>query len=264
MDLVNILQAAFLGLVEGLTEFIPVSSTGHLILLVDIIGFKGPRGQVFEIIIQLGAILAVCFLYRHKITTTVLGLTHDRASQKFALNICLAFLPAAIFGVLLHGFIKETLFSPHIVAIMLIIGGIIILLIERRQFKVVAGSVDEITYKTALFIGLAQSIAIIPGVSRSGATIMGSILLGVDRKAATEFSFFLAIPTMLGATCYDIYKNHASLSFADGELIAIGFISAFIAAMLVVKALIKFISTHGFTVFAWYRIVLGAGMLGLM
>lgn len=264
MDILTLLQAIFLGLVEGLTEFIPVSSTGHLILLVDILGFKAPPGKSFEIIIQLGAILAICWLYRIRIFQVLKGLLNNQKEQAFVLNICLAFLPAAILGVLLHGFIKNILFSPVVVAISLIAGGVVILVIEKRKHRVLYDSIDKIMPKTALLIGLAQSVAMIPGVSRSGATIMGSILLGVDRKVATEFSFFLAIPTMFGATIYDIYKNYSSMSFDDAGLIAAGFISAFVAAMLVVKILINFISNHGFTPFAWYRIILGVGMLGLL
>ncbi len=264
MDIIILLQAIFLGIIEGLTEFIPVSSTGHLILLVDLIGFKAPPGKTFEIIIQLGAILAVCFLYRKKILQILVDLPVKRPAQMFALNICLAFLPAAILGVIFHSFIKTVLFHPFTVALALIIGGIVILFIERRPHRVYYRAIDKIKPKTALLIGLAQSIAMIPGVSRSGATIMGSILLGVDRKAATEFSFFLAIPTMLGATAYDIYKNYASLSFDDAGIIAAGFISAFLAAMLVVKILINFISNHGFAAFAWYRIAIGTIMLVLL
>lgn len=261
MDIITIMQAILLGVVEGLTEFLPVSSTGHLIIIEDLMGFKGPPGKTFEIIIQLGAILAICWLYRKKIFDVIIGLPTRKTEQKFALNICLAFLPAAILGAAFHGFIKNVLFSPHVVAISLLIGGIIILIIEKTSHKITCRSIDDIKPKTALLIGFAQSVAMIPGVSRSGATIMGSILLGLERKVATEFSFFLAIPTMLGATVFDVYKNHHELSLDNAGLIAIGFISAFIAAMLVVRALIKFISTHGFSVFAYYRIVVGAAML---
>lgn len=264
MDITTLLQAIFLGIIEGLTEFIPVSSTGHLILLVDIIGFKTPPGKTFEIVIQLGAILAICWLYRKRIFQVITGLPSKRNEQIFAINICLAFLPAAMLGVLFHSFIKNVLFHPIIVAIALIVGGIIILIIEKRIHKTSYHSIDKIKPKTALFIGFAQSLAMIPGISRSGATIMGSILLGVDRKVATEFSFFLAIPTMFGATAYDIYKNYSDLSLDNFWLISAGFISAFIAAMLVVKTLISFISNHGFVPFAWYRIIVGGTMLVLL
>lgn len=264
MDIVTLLQAIFLGVVEGLTEFIPVSSTGHLILLVDIIGFKAPPGKTFEITIQLGAILAVCWLYRNKILQVIAGLPSKRNEQMFAINICLAFFPAALLGVIFHSFIKNVLFHPHVVVISLVVGGLIILLIEKKKPKARIHTIDKITPKTALAIGCAQAVAMIPGVSRSGATIMGSMLLGVDRKVATEFSFFLAIPTMLGATIYDIYKNYADLSFDNFGLIAVGFVSAFIAAMLVVNSLIKFISNHGFVAFAWYRIFIGTLMLTIL
>lgn len=264
MDIITILQAVLLGVVEGLTEFIPVSSTGHLILLVDILGFQGPPGKVFEIIIQLGAILAVCWLYRQKIISVIFGLFSDKKEQKFAFNVILAFMPAAIMGVLLHDFIKSVLFSPYIVSVSLITGGFIILLIEKKSPKADCNSIDDIKFRTAFFIGCAQVLAMIPGVSRSGATIMGSILLRVERKAATEFSFFLAIPTMLGATVYDVYKNYAILSFDNTAIIAIGFISAFLAALLVVKTVISFISTHGFVPFAYYRIAVGGVMLAIL
>jgi undecaprenyl-diphosphatase len=264
MDIITILQAALLGVVEGLTEFIPVSSTGHLILLVDILGFKAPPGKTFEIIIQLGAILAICWLYRHKIINIVLGLPKDRNAQNFAINIVLAFLPAAVLGVLLHKFIKEVLFSPYVVSISLVIGGIAILLIERKKHKVKYDAIEHLPMKTALSVGFAQALAMIPGVSRSGATIMGSMLLGVDRKIATEFSFFLAIPTMFGATAYDIYKNYADMSLDNAGIIAVGFFAAFFAALVVVKQLIAFISTHGFTYFAYYRIAIGTAMLALL
>jgi undecaprenyl-diphosphatase len=264
MDIITLLQAALLGMVEGLTEFIPVSSTGHLILLIDILGFKSPPGKTFEIVIQLGAILAICWLYRQKIIAVVLGLASEKSAQKFAINIILAFLPAAIIGVLFHGFIKSVLFSPYVVSISLVLGGVAILLIEKNLRKAKYNSVDEISWKTALCIGLAQSVAMIPGVSRSGATIMGSLLLGVDRKAATEFSFFLAIPTMLAATVYDIYKNINELSFDNAQIIAVGFIAAFLSALVVVKHLIAFVSNNGFKYFAYYRIAVGVVMLFLL
>jgi undecaprenyl-diphosphatase len=261
MDILTFLQAIFLGIIEGLTEFIPVSSTGHLIILVDLLGFKGPPGKTFEIVIQLGAILAVCWLYRKRIFEVLIGLPFQRRQQLFALNLCLAFLPAAVLGVIFHNFIKNVLFSPLVVAVALIVGGVLMLIIEKMRHRTTCHSIDKISPKTAILVGFAQSFAMIPGVSRSGATIMGAILLGLDRKVATEFSFFLAIPTMLGATTYDIYKNHADLSFDGFSIIAAGFIAAFIAAMLVVKTLIKFISNHGFAPFAYYRFLVGSGML---
>ncbi len=264
MDIINIFKAVFLGIIEGLTEFIPVSSTGHLILIEDLLGFQGPPGKTFEIIIQLGAILAICWLYRHKIISVLMGLTKEKKEQKFALNIIAAFIPAMILGVLLHGFIKRVLFSPYVVSTSLIVGGIIILIIESRTRKIYCNSIDELSLKKSGFIGLFQCLAMIPGVSRSGATIMGSLLLGVERKAATEFSFFLAIPTMFAATIFDIYKNLDVLSFDNFQIIAIGFISAFLAALLVVKKLINFVGTHGFKPFAYYRIAIGVIMLALL
>ena len=265
MDIITILQAALLGVVEGLTEFIPVSSTGHLILLIDILGFNAPPGKVFEIVIQLGAIFAVCFLYREKVISAIIGtLSGNKTEQRFAINIILAFLPAAIIGVLLHGFIKQVLFSPVVVSISLIVGGFIILLVENKRPRAVYRNLDSIKPTTALAVGFAQCLAMIPGTSRSGATIMGSLMLGLDRKTATEFSFFLAIPTMLGATVYDIYKNYEMLSLDSAGIIAVGFISAFFAALFVVKSVIAFISANGFVPFAYYRIAIGSVMLVLL
>jgi undecaprenyl-diphosphatase len=261
VDFSPFLTAGLLGLVEGLTEFIPVSSTGHLILLVDLLGFQGPPGRVFEIAIQLGAILAICWLYRQRFLHVATGLLSDTESQRFVTNILLGFLPAMIIGVLAHGFIKSVLFSPWVVATMLVVGGFVILAIERWHPAPKVDHVNQITPGLALKIGLAQCVAMIPGVSRSGATIMGSMLLGVGRAPATEFSFFLAVPTMLAATVYDIYKNWAILSLNDFPLIATGFLFAFLSALLVVKTLIAFVSKNGFAPFAYYRIVIGALML---
>ena len=262
----DVFHAALLGLVEGLTEFIPVSSTGHLILVGDLLGFTGPPGKVFEIVIQLGAILAVCWLYRVRLFTAILQAPTDPIQRQFLTNIVIAFLPAAVLGATLHGFIKSVLFSPLVVSVMLIVGGVAILLIERaikgREPRV--NEAESFSWKLALKIGFCQAIAMIPGVSRSGATIMGALLLGVERKAATEFSFFLAIPTMLGATVYDVYKNWSGLTGDGLELIAIGFAAAFLAGGMVVGHLVRFISRHGFTPFAWYRIIIGSFMLILM
>jgi undecaprenyl-diphosphatase len=260
----TIWQAILLGLVEGLTEFLPVSSTGHLILLVDILQFSGPPGKVFEIVIQLGAILAICWLYRAMLWRTALHL-HDRPeSRRFVFNLFIAFLPAAVLGVAFHGFIKQVLFSPLVVSVMLILGGIAILLIERFKPAPKTGNVEEMDWKLALKIGFCQALAMIPGTSRSGATIMGGMLFGLERKAATEFSFFLAIPTMLAATVYDLYKNWSLLTPDGWEIIAIGFATAFICALLIVKWLVNFVSRHGYVPFAWYRIALGSLMLALL
>lgn len=261
----NLLQAAFLGLIEGLTEFIPVSSTGHLILLVDMLGFQGPPGKVFEIVIQLGAILAVLIVYWKHFWKVLVGLVEEKPEAgHFVKVIVIAFTPALIIGAWAHDFIKQVLFNPTVVAISLITGGLAILLIERKVKTITCTAIEKMPYWTALKIGLFQCVAMIPGVSRSGATIMGALLMGVERKTAAEFSFFLAIPTMFAATVYDLYKNKDALS-ADGvQLIAVGFIVAFITAAIVVKTVVNFISRHGFAPFAYYRIALGSGMLVLL
>ncbi len=261
MELWNLVVAAILGLVEGLTEFIPVSSTGHLILLVDLLGFQGPPGKVFEVVIQLGAILAVCVVYFTRLWRVLIGLASDPGARRFAAAVIIAFLPAAAIGAAAHGFIKSVLFSPWVVSASLILGGLAILAIEARPRTATVGQVEDFSPTLALKIGFFQVIAMIPGVSRSGATILGALLMGVDRKAAAEFSFFLAIPTMLGAATYDLYKNRHDLSFDGGILIAVGFVVAFLAALAVVRFVVDFISRHGFTPFGWYRIAIGTIML---
>jgi len=265
MDLTLIWKTVLIGVVEGLTEFLPVSSTGHIILAEELLGFQGPPGKVFEIVIQLGAILAVCLLYRVKIWTTVQGVVkRDPVSLRFAAAIIVAFLPAAVIGVAAHKYIKSVLFDPKVVAVALIVGGIAILLIERYAQRPRIKSLDEIDLKTALLIGLCQCLAMIPGVSRAGATIMGARVFRVDRAAAAEFSFFLAMPTMIGASVYDLYKNWSSLDWHGSGTIAIGFITAFVCALLVVRPFVRFISRHGFGVFAWYRIAIGTLALVLI
>lgn len=262
MDL--LLLAAFLGLVEGMTEFLPVSSTGHLVLLIDLLGFEAPPGKTFEIVIQLGSILAVCVLYRRRLTQAALGCFTDSKERNFVLSILAGFLPAMVIGAFAYPLVRKMLDSPMIVAIALIVGGFAILAIERyaqRRFKT---PLTHLTPLPAFKIGFCQVVAMIPGVSRSGATIMGALMLGVERKTATEFSFFLAIPTMLGATVYSIYKNWSVLSFDGAVLIAIGFAAAFLSALFIVKAAIGFIGRHGFTPFAWYRIIIGSLMLALL
>lgn len=251
-------SAILLGVIEGLTEFLPISSTGHLILADRLLGLEGPESKLFDIVIQLGAILAVCWVYRERLFGAVLGLASEPPAQRFVVNVVIAFLPAAIAGVFLYRIIKEVLFSPWVVAVSLIVGGFLILLIERMRPRPWIHDVETMSPATALGIGCCQILAMIPGVSRAGATIMGALMMRVDRPAATEFSFFLAIPTMLGATVYDLYKNRAILSFDNGLLIAVGFVVAFIAAMFVVRRLVDFISRHGFGPFAWYRIIVGA------
>ncbi|NJM36259.1 MAG: undecaprenyl-diphosphate phosphatase, partial [Rhodomicrobium sp.] len=252
----NYLIAALLGVIEGLTEFLPVSSTGHLILFVDLLGFQAPPGKTFEVMIQLGAILALILIYFRKIFGTIFGLPTDPAARRFALLILLAFLPAMALGAALHGFIKEVLFSPTVVAIALIVGASVILIVEAAQRRVLYRQVDDVPLRTGLLIGLAQCLALIPGVSRSGATIIGGLLLGLERRAAAEFSFFLSIPTMSAAFAYDAYKNRAELSFDDAGLIAVGFIAAFLAALVVVKPFLAVVSKVGFAPFAYYRAAL--------
>lgn len=262
MDYETLIETILLGLIEGLTEFIPVSSTGHLILFQHLIGFEGPPGRVFEIVIQLGAILAVCWLYRARLWRTLIGLTHDERSWRFALNVLFAFLPAMLVGAVAHGFIKSTLFNPYVVCASLILGGLAILVIEHYVRRDRVATVDDFRFRLSLKIGVFQCLAMIPGVSRSGATIMGARLLGVSRAAAAEFSFFLAIPTMIAATTYDIYKNHDVIEADNWLIIAVGFAVAFLTAMMVVSWLVAFVSRHGFGIFAWYRICLGLVMLG--
>lgn len=259
MDLLN---AAFLGIVEGLTEFLPVSSTGHLILFVDLLKFNGPPGHVFEVVIQLGAILAILVLYWRKFWEVLTHL-HDARAQHFVRNVALAFLPAMLIGFFAHDVIKTALFNPTVVAWALIVGGIAILVIERVKPAATIHETEDMSAKTALAIGFIQCVAMVPGVSRSGATIMGALMMRVGRKTAAEFSFFLAIPTMLAATTYDLYQARDHLS-ADGfDQIAVGFGVSFIVALLVVRWLVRFVQTHGFGVFAWYRIVLGLVILSL-
>lgn len=257
MDTTQIISAIILGLVEGLTEFLPISSTGHLIVVSDILGFKGAESFAFNISIQLGAILAVCWKFRRRIIVVTATIATKPESRRFVLNVLLAFLPAAVLGALFHDYIKS-IFTTRTVGISLVLGGFVIIWIENKFKEVKFEDVDDINPKTSLKIGLLQCIAMIPGVSRSGATIMGSLLMGISRKAAAEFSFFLAIPTMLGATVYSLYKNRNVLDVESAGLIAIGFSCAFIAALLVVGWLLNYISKHGFKPFAYYRIIVGS------
>lgn len=252
------LHAIILGIVEGVTEFLPISSTGHLILAGDLIGFNGPVSTIFEVVIQLGAILAICVLYARKLLGVAFGLASDPAARRFAIAVIIAFLPAAALGFLLHDFIKTVLFSPYVVCVSLVLGGVAILLIERMKPEPHVAAIEDLTPTTALKIGLCQCLAMVPGVSRSGATILGAVVLGVERKTAAEFSFFLAIPTMLGATVLDLWKARGLLDPHDGAVIAIGFIAAFISAIVVVRWLVSYVSHHGFAAFGWYRIIFGA------
>jgi undecaprenyl-diphosphatase len=260
-DLILIVKAFVLGIVEGITEFIPVSSTGHLIVAGDLLGFNDDRAKTFEVFIQLGAILSVLYLYRVKIGGALLHVNRDKTAQRFVVNLLIAFLPAAGIGFLTHHWIKEYLFTPITVAAALIVGGIAILLIERAGIQSRVHDVDVLSYKTALAIGCAQVLALFPGVSRSGATIMGGLVAGLDRKTATEFSFFLAIPTMFAATLFDLAKGMDSLHLEDAGLFAVGFITSFVSALVVIKAFIGFVSNHDFKSFAYYRIVFGAIVL---
>ena len=260
-DLVLALQAVIMGIVEGLTEFLPISSTGHLIITGQLLDFLDhERRNVFTIVIQLGAVLAVCWAYRQKIWT-IASTLHLWPAQRFVLNLLVAFMPAALIGVSAIGNIKHYLFHPVPVATALIVGGFVILWAERRQHVVRVQDVDEMTWKLALKIGFAQSLALVPGVSRSGATIIGGLFCGLSRKAATEFSFFLAIPTMFAATVYDLYKHRDLLSTDDLNLFLYGFVAAFCAGLVAVRVLLRYVQNHDFTLFAYYRI--GFGLLVL-
>lgn len=262
MEFLLLFQALIMGLVEGITEFLPVSSTGHLIITAELLDFwTKEKRDVFEVAIQLGAILAVCYQYRERLFAVMKGLFTQVSAQRFAVNLLVAFLPAAILGFLFIKSIKLYLFNPTAVAFALIIGGVLILWAEKRQHVVRVEAVDDMDWCDALKIGLAQCLALIPGTSRSGATIIGGLLSGLSRKTAAEFSFFLAIPTMFAATFYDVIKHRDEFVAADLPVFAVGFVVSFISALLVIRALMHFISRHDFTVFAWYRIVFGAFIL---
>jgi undecaprenyl-diphosphatase len=261
LDHPSALVALILGIVEGLTEFLPVSSTGHLIVAGSLLGYTGERAKVFEIVIQAGAILAVCWEYRARLIGAVTGLRTDPVAQRFVLNLVVAFIPAAVLGLLFAKAIKRYLFAPVPVALAFIIGALIILWVERRRqttsSAVRIDDVDAMRWTDALKIGCAQAFALIPGTSRSGATIIGGMLFGLSRPAATQFSFFLAIPTLLAACAYDFVRNRALFSAQDLQGFAIGFVAAFIAAFLCVRWLIRYVSRHDFVPFAWYRIAFG-------
>jgi undecaprenyl-diphosphatase len=261
MDFTLLLHALILGVVEGLTEFLPVSSTGHLILAGDLLNFNDERGKLFEIVIQSGAILAVCWEYRARLAAVVAGLPHDRAAQRFVINLFVAFLPLAVLGLLFGKHIKAALFKPVPVALAFIVGGLFILWAEKRRHRVRIDSVDDMDVVDAFKLGLAQACALIPGTSRSGATIIGGLFFGLSRRAATEFSFFLAIPTLIVATVYQLWKERALLSMDDVGMWAVGFVAAFVSAFLCVRWLLRYISSHDFTPFAWYRIAFGIVVL---
>ncbi len=273
MDLVLLLKAAIMGVVEGLTEFLPISSTGHLILAGSLLDFTGDMVKVFEIAIQTGAMLAVVWEYRQRLGDTVAGITSQAKAQRFALNVAVAFLPAVVFGLALGSIIKQHLFAPVPVALAFIVGGVLILWIEARHKRLYGAmdlqgsrrarveTVDDMTVADALKVGLLQCLALVPGTSRSGATIMGALVLGFSRKAAAEFSFFLGIPTLMGAGAYSVWKQRDVLSLQDVPVFAVGTVMAFFSALLCIRWLIRYVSTHDFTVFAWYRIVFGGIVL---
>lgn len=257
------LKAALLGFIEGLTEFLPVSSTGHLILFGHYLNFHSP-GHSFEVLIQLGAILAILSVYSMKLIALAKGAFTDRRSQMFILAILVAFLPAMVIGYFARDFIKGVLFNPFVVCISLISGGLVLLVVDETRFERKVEDVMDIPLPMALKIGAFQCLAMIPGVSRSGATIVGAMLMGAEKRVAAEFSFFLAMPTMAGAFAYDLYKNHKLLDFSDVGIISVGFVAAFISGLFVVRFLLDYVSRHGFTLFAVWRIVVGtAGLAGL-
>ena len=256
-----LLYALILGLVEGVTEFLPISSTGHLIIAGQLLGFTGEKAKVFMIAIQLAAIFAVVWEYRARLGHVVMSLHSEPASQRLAVNLMAGFLPAAVLGFLFYKQIKFYLFNPIVVASALVIGGVLILWAERRKHVITTEGIDELTWRRALAVGFAQALAMIPGTSRSGATIIGGLFLGLSRKTAAEFSFLLAIPTMLAATAYDLYKNWRLFDVHDVPLFVVGGIAAFVSALIAVRTLIKFVSRHDYTLFAWYRIVFGGVVL---
>lgn len=261
MDVYLLIQALVLGVVEGLTEFLPISSTGHLILVGDLLDFNDERGKLFEIVIQFGAILAVIWEYRARFARVLAGLPGDPVARRFVGNLAIAFMPLAVLGLLFGKTIKAHLFQPVPVALAFIVGAFIILWAEKREHQITIHSVDAIGPLDALKLGLAQALALIPGTSRSGSTIIGGLFFGLSRQASTEFSFFLAVPTLGAATLYQLWKEHHLLSLDDLGMWIVGFASAFVSAFLCVRWLLRYISTHDFTVFAWYRIAFGIVVL---
>lgn len=259
----NLFEAIVLGIVEGLTEFLPVSSTGHLLLLGHFLGFES-NGKSFEVLVQLGAILAIVSVYFRRLLDIALRLPSDPAARRFVIGVLVAFLPAALIGAMLHGFIKGVLFNPFIVCSTLIAGGLILLVVDELELQEKHTDATAFPLPMYLKIGVIQCLAMIPGVSRSGSTIVGAMLLGASKRAAAEFSFFLAMPTMAGAFAYDLLKSYKTLTFDDGALIVIGFIAAFFAALVVVKTFLNYVSKRGFALFAWWRIIVGlVGLAGL-
>lgn len=264
MDVMLLIKAAIMGVVEGLTEFLPISSTGHLILAASLLELTGEKIKLFEVVIQTGAILAIVSLYAGKLRETLLGLPRERTAQRFTLNVFIGFFPAALAGFLFIDVIKGVLFNPVVVALGFIVGGLVIFWAEhlqKRGASVHVRDVDDVRWSDALKVGLVQCTALVPGVSRSGATIIGAMMLGFNRKAATEFSFFLAIPMLFGAAAYDIYKNQHLLSASDIPMFAVGLVVSWLSAWVCVKWLLRFVSSHTFVPFAWYRIVFGVLIL---
>ena len=265
MDTVLLIKVIIMGIVEGLTEFLPISSTGHLILAGSLLNFTGEKVKLFEIVIQAGAMLAVCWEYRHRIFNVIRNFSSDVAARRFVANLLVAFLPAVVLGLLFGKMIKAHLFAPVPVALAFIVGAFIILIVERRnrlnEDSLRIHSVDEMTMLDAFKVGCAQCFALIPGTSRSGASIIGGMVFGLSRQAATEFSFFLAIPTLFGATIYSLYKERALLSVADLPMFGVGALAAFISAFFCVRWLLRYISSHDFMIFVWYRIVFGVLIL---
>jgi undecaprenyl-diphosphatase len=258
----DIIKAAILGVVEGLTEFVPVSSTGHLLLLQQFFGFGDEDfGKSFTVLIQFGAILALLSIYSVRLWQLAVGFFNDPQARRFVIGVLIAFLPAAIIGALAYKFIKEVLFNPWVVCVSLIIGGLVLLWVDRLDLKPRYHEAMRFSLPMYLVIGLAQCVSMIPGVSRSGATIVSAMLLGADRRAAAEFSFWLAMPTMAGAFAYDLYKSHAQMSSGSAMLVAVGFIVSFISAWFVVKTFLGYVSRHGFTLFVWWRVAVGAAGL---
>ena len=263
-DPYTLVQATLLGIVEGLTEFLPISSTGHLILANRIVGMPEPLANVFEVVIQLGAILAICVLYFARLWHAIVRLPSEPGARRFALSVIVAFLPAAVLGVLLHDTIKTYLFSDWVVVTTMIVGGVLILLIERIHATIRYREAEALPLPPSFGIGLCQCLAMVPGVSRSGASILGALMLGVERRAAAEFSFFLAIPTMLGASTLDLWKARHDLHANDLLVIAVGFLVSMIVAIVVVRAFVAYLARHDFTVFGWYRIVAGVAIAAVL
>jgi undecaprenyl-diphosphatase len=259
MDVALLIKALILGVVEGVTEFLPVSSTGHLVIASQLLGMKDDRTDLFLIVIQFAAILAVCWEYR--IATVLTSLGRDKQSTNLAINVAVAFVPLAVLGLLFGSKLKKLLFAPVPIAIAFIVGGLVILWAERREHSITVQEVDGMNWKDALKVGIAQAFALIPGTSRSGATIIGGLLFGLSRKAATEFTFFLAIPTLTAASFYDLYKHRDLLNMHDFGMWAVGLIASFVSAFLVVRGLLRYISKHDFSAFAWYRIAFGVIVL---